>query len=225
MRTLSLPMELQTFQSLAMQLFADIRSLTFDGVGVTRASYGEGENAAAQYLETWAQGEGLQVARDRAGNLVFSDPADIRDAPAVWVGSHLDSVPQGGNYDGLAGIVAGLLVQVAAEFKRCLGVLVARAVGVVGHADHQGVGLPFLDALRYLHKACVALGLDGGLRRGAAQHAVARGHTRALEAKIESKKGLKMRRNGGLNGQAGHACPASGEIIQACSPKRASALS
>lgn len=108
-------MELQTFQPLATQLFADIRSLTFDGVGVTRASYGPGEDLAARHLETWAQGEGLQVGCDRAGNLVFSDPDDTRAQAAVWVGSHLDSVPQGGNYDGLAGIVAGLLVLVAAR--------------------------------------------------------------------------------------------------------------
>ena len=108
-------MELQSFQQLATQLFADIRSLTFDGVGVTRASYGEGENKAAQYLEDFAVKEGLAVHRDRAGNLVFSDPEDARAQPAVWVGSHIDSVPQGGNYDGLAGVVAGLLVQVAAK--------------------------------------------------------------------------------------------------------------
>ena len=57
-----------------------------------------------------ARGEGLEVARDRAGNLVFSDPADTRNVPAVWVGSHMDSVPQGGNFDGLAGIVAGMLM-------------------------------------------------------------------------------------------------------------------
>ena len=108
-------MELQSFQPLAAQLFADIRSLTSDGVGVTRASYGEGENRTAQYLEDFAVKEGLRVERDRAGNLVFSDPDDARSQPAVWVGSHIDSVPQGGNYDGLAGVVAGLLVQVAAK--------------------------------------------------------------------------------------------------------------
>jgi hypothetical protein len=88
----------------------------------------------------------------------------------------------------------------------------------VGHADHQGIGLPFLDALCHLGKTGIAFGLDGALGRGAAQHAVARRHTRALEAEIESKKGLEMRRNGWLSGQAGHACPASGDNIQALSP-------
>ena len=108
-------MELQSLQPLAQQLFADIRGLTFDGVGVTRASYGEGENACAAYLEKFARSEGLDVVTDRAGNFVYFDPADTRSGAAIWTGSHLDSVPQGGNYDGLAGVVAGLLVLIAAR--------------------------------------------------------------------------------------------------------------
>ncbi|MBQ0131683.1 MAG: hydantoinase/carbamoylase family amidase [Comamonas sp.] len=108
-------MELQSLQPLAQQLFADIRALTFDGVGVTRASYGTGENACAAYLNTFARGEGLEVAVDPAGNFIYFDPADTRSSPAIWSGSHLDSVPQGGNYDGLAGVVAGLLVLIAAK--------------------------------------------------------------------------------------------------------------
>ncbi|MEG1101385.1 MAG: hydantoinase/carbamoylase family amidase [Comamonas sp.] len=108
-------MELQSLQPLAQQLFADVRALTFDGVGVTRASYGEGENACAAYLDTFARQEGLEVVTDRAGNFIYFDPADTRTTPAIWSGSHLDSVPQGGNYDGLAGVVAGLLVLIAAK--------------------------------------------------------------------------------------------------------------
>ncbi|VVE04325.1 amidase [Pandoraea communis] len=105
-------MELNALAPLAEQLFTDLRRLGDDGVGITRDSYGEGENAAASYLTEWAGHQGLAVTRDRAANLIFTLPDDIGDAsnaPATWIGSHLDSVPQGGNYDGLAGIVAGLL--------------------------------------------------------------------------------------------------------------------
>src|SRR5690606_23217038 len=108
-------MELQVLQPVAQQIFADIRALSFDGVGVTRASYGEGENACAAYLERLVRAEGLDVTTDRAGNFVYFDPADQRSGPAIWTGSHLDSVPQGGNYDGLAGVVAGLLVLMACK--------------------------------------------------------------------------------------------------------------
>ncbi|MBN4665489.1 hydantoinase/carbamoylase family amidase [Pandoraea nosoerga] len=114
-------MELTALAPLAEQLFSDLRRLGSDGVGITRDSYGEGENAAASYLTDWAGHQGLTVTRDRAANLVFTLPDDTGDAPATWIGSHLDSVPQGGNYDGLAGIVAGLLclVEQQRSGRRC----------------------------------------------------------------------------------------------------------
>ncbi|MDF3836452.1 hydantoinase/carbamoylase family amidase [Cupriavidus basilensis] len=102
-------MDILELKPLAAQLFNDIRALSFDGVGVTRGSYGAGETAAADYLREFALREGIEAGTDRAANLVFHLPEADRDAPAAWVGSHLDSVPQGGNYDGLAGIVAGIL--------------------------------------------------------------------------------------------------------------------
>ncbi len=106
-------MNLSQYRPLAEKLFAEVRELTFDGVGVTRDSYGRGESAAAEYLRSVAQGEGLHVEVDAAANLVFSDPDAPSDVPSVWTGSHIDSVPQGGNFDGLAGVIAGLIVQIA----------------------------------------------------------------------------------------------------------------
>lgn len=127
-------MEMHALQPLAQQLFADIRALTFDGVGVTRASYGEGENACAAYLEKFVRSEGLDVTTDRADNFIYFDPADTRSTPAIWCGSHLDSVPQGGNYDGLAGVVAGLLVLLAARRE---GVTLAAPLKVIGFRGEE----------------------------------------------------------------------------------------
>ncbi|KAB0587689.1 hydantoinase/carbamoylase family amidase [Comamonas kerstersii] len=127
-------MEMHALQPLAQQLFADIRALTFDGVGVTRASYGEGENACAAYLEKFVRSEGLDVTTDRAGNFIYFDPADTRSTPAIWCGSHLDSVPQGGNYDGLAGVVAGLLVLLAARRE---GVTLPAPLKVIGFRGEE----------------------------------------------------------------------------------------
>jgi len=104
-------MDIELLKHLAHQLFTDIRALSFDGVGVTRDSYGRGENATADYLRKFAECEGLAVSQDRAANLLFSFPEVPDDRPAVWIGSHIDSVPQGGNFDGLAGVIAGLLCQ------------------------------------------------------------------------------------------------------------------
>lgn len=101
---------------LAEKLFADVRALSFDGVGVTRESYGSGESAAADYLRAFAKSEGLSVDDDRAANVVFRLPGTEAAKAVCWTGSHIDSVPQGGNFDGYAGVVAGLLCLV--EQKR-----------------------------------------------------------------------------------------------------------
>ncbi|KVP85345.1 hydantoinase/carbamoylase family amidase [Burkholderia ubonensis] len=114
--------------ALAGQWFDEIRALSADGAGVTRESYGASETAAAQRLAEHAEREGLAVRTDRAANLVFSLPDADPQASAIWVGSHLDSVPHGGNYDGLAGIVAGLLCLVA---QRRTGLASPRPLNVI----------------------------------------------------------------------------------------------
>jgi len=106
-------MDLLALRPLAEQLFDEVRALSFDGVGVTRESYGRGESATAEYLRDFARAQGLEAEPDRAANLVFRLPGTAPDAPVAWTGSHIDSVPQGGNFDGLAGVVAGLLCLVA----------------------------------------------------------------------------------------------------------------
>lgn len=93
----------------ARRIFSETGELSRDTeIGITRESYGAGENAAIAYLSQFARDNGLHVRSDRAGNVIFQR-ADDNGQPAIWIGSHLDSVPQGGNYDGLAGVVAGLL--------------------------------------------------------------------------------------------------------------------
>lgn len=111
-------MDLSALRPLAEVIFADIRRLSFDGVGVTRESYGRGESAAGEYLRDFAVEHGLAVEADRAANIMFRDPGAKSGGPAIWTGSHIDSVPQGGNFDGLAGVVAGLLCLVARQRER-----------------------------------------------------------------------------------------------------------
>jgi N-carbamoyl-L-amino-acid hydrolase len=62
--------------------------------------------AAAQALD-------LEVSVDAIGNLMMTLPGRDRQVPRIIVGSHLDSSPQSGNYDGAAGVVAGLCVVAA----------------------------------------------------------------------------------------------------------------
>lgn len=96
-------------RGLATRLFDALRQATTDGVGVTRESYGAGEQRAMELVKGVAEEHGLPTAWDEAANLVVTLDGREADRPFVAVGSHLDSVPQGGNYDGAAGVVAGLL--------------------------------------------------------------------------------------------------------------------
>lgn len=93
---------------LAARLFAALRARTHDGVGITREAYGPGERIAHEIVLGEAATLGLEIATDHMGNRFLTLPGADRAAPKLVVGSHLDSVARGGNYDGAAGVVAGL---------------------------------------------------------------------------------------------------------------------
>ncbi|WP_375739444.1 hydantoinase/carbamoylase family amidase [Pseudomonas boanensis] len=118
--------------SQSTRIFADLAELTRDPeVGITRESYGDGESLAIRYLTQFAQEAGLKVSTDRAGNIVFQRKTDL-GGPSLWCGSHLDSVPQGGNYDGLAGVVAGLLCLKQLDEEQATTPLAFRVLGLRG---------------------------------------------------------------------------------------------
>ena len=89
-------------------MFDALRTGSVDAPGVTRASYGDGERMAHALARKVATDLQLEISTDFAGNLYMTLPGLDRTAPAMMMGSHLDSVPHGGNYDGAAGVVAGL---------------------------------------------------------------------------------------------------------------------
>lgn len=93
---------------LAQRLFDELRARTGGADGITRDSYGPGEQAAHDAVAAAAEANGLEVRRDAAANLYVTLPGRNRAAPIVLMGSHLDSVPHGGNFDGAAGVIAGL---------------------------------------------------------------------------------------------------------------------
>ncbi len=96
--------------ALAAKLFDALRTQTADPAGgVTRASYGEGEAFAHRLIMREAEALGLDIAHDPARNLYLTLRGRA-SGKALMVGSHLDSVPCGGNFDGAAGVLMGLAV-------------------------------------------------------------------------------------------------------------------
>jgi beta-ureidopropionase / N-carbamoyl-L-amino-acid hydrolase len=78
------------------------------GGGVNRQALSDGEIAAWRRVIAWAQEAGLTAATDSAANLFLTLAGRDRVAPPVLVGSHLDSQPTGGKFDGAAGVMAAL---------------------------------------------------------------------------------------------------------------------
>jgi N-carbamoyl-L-amino-acid hydrolase len=112
----------------AVRFFSEMRARTADDPGVTRASFGEGEQIAHDMMRAWAESLELEIANDFAGNLYMTLPGRDRARPVLMMGSHMDSVPHGGNYDGAAGVVAGIA---ALERMRRLGLTPAMDVSVM----------------------------------------------------------------------------------------------
>jgi N-carbamoyl-L-amino-acid hydrolase len=96
-------------RDLAVELFDRLARETGDGVGITRECYSDSEDRALEIYRSTAEGHGLKTRLDAIQNLVVMLPGDDGTKPALYIGSHADSVPQGGNYDGAAGVIAGLL--------------------------------------------------------------------------------------------------------------------
>jgi N-carbamoyl-L-amino-acid hydrolase len=106
--SVSLPQRLEPDIELAASLFADLGEATRRGPGIVRDSYGAGEQAAHDLMRSAARQMDLDISVDAIGNLMMTLPGSDRGEPGILIGSHLDSVPQGGNFDGAAGVVAGL---------------------------------------------------------------------------------------------------------------------
>jgi beta-ureidopropionase / N-carbamoyl-L-amino-acid hydrolase len=114
---------------LAREIFDALESQTHDGIGITRASYGSGEQAARDIMAQAAERLSMTVEDDAAGNVYMTLAGEDRSAAPIIIGSHLDSVAQGGNFDGAAGVVSGL---VACAGLRDAGITPPRDIRVMG---------------------------------------------------------------------------------------------
>lgn len=80
------------------------------GPGVTRLAYTPLERTAHEVFAEHMRGLGLEVWTDAAGNTIAERPGTVPGLPALGTGSHLDSVPLAGAFDGIAGVVAAMEV-------------------------------------------------------------------------------------------------------------------
>ena len=123
-------------RAFAAGLFDQLRRDGLDEPGVSRDPYGPGEQRAHASCAAVAGEMGLAIERDAAANLYMTLPGRDPAAKPVVIGSHLDSVPHGGNFDGAAGVVAGL---VAIRALRTLDHALPHDVTVMGIRAEESI--------------------------------------------------------------------------------------
>jgi beta-ureidopropionase / N-carbamoyl-L-amino-acid hydrolase len=103
--------------------------------GVTRLALSDEDRAARDLFARWCADLGLELRVDDLGSQYARRPGRLPDAAPVLIGSHLDSVPAGGKFDGPLGVLSGL------EVLRTLhdaGVSLARPIELVNFTNEEG---------------------------------------------------------------------------------------
>ncbi|MCL6575057.1 Zn-dependent hydrolase [Kyrpidia sp.] len=103
--------------------------------GVTRLALSDEDKDARDLLKRWMIETGLEIRIDDFGNLYGRRPGTDPEAGAILIGSHLDSVPAGGRFDGVVGVLASL--EVLRTFKD-LGIQTKRPVEMVNFTGEEG---------------------------------------------------------------------------------------
>lgn len=115
-----------------LNLIERISQFSLEGAGTTRWAYSPEDRLARKVIMDEMIRLGMSVREDEMGNLFGRLPGTVEGALPVALGSHLDTVPEGGNYDGVLGVVGALaaverLQEEGAVFKNPVEVIVFAA--------------------------------------------------------------------------------------------------
>lgn len=110
---------------------------------ITRTFLSEPMHAVHANLRAWMERAGMSVAIDQAGNLRGVYPSIRPSSARLFIGSHLDTVPRAGAFDGILGVVLGI-----ALIENLGGRRLPFAIEVIGFSEEEGVrfGVPFIGS-------------------------------------------------------------------------------
>jgi len=103
--------------------------------GVSRVAFSEADLAGRAYIRDLMREAGLSVRIDTAGNIIGRREGSEPDLPIIMFGSHIDSVPGGGNYDGDVGVIAAIEV---AQLLQDNAIRTRHPLEVVSFTDEEG---------------------------------------------------------------------------------------
>lgn len=106
-----------------------------DENGSNRMGFSEAEKEAKQLVKKWMVNAGLTVTEDGAGNVFGRLQGTNMNAPTVMSGSHVDSVPNGGHFDGPLGVILALEI---VEAWKSNGIFPTKSYEVVIFTDEEG---------------------------------------------------------------------------------------
>jgi N-carbamoyl-L-amino-acid hydrolase len=122
-----------------VRLNAHLKALSAFGAnpqgGVSRVAYGEFDKAGRTYVMGLMRDAGLDVSVDFAGNILGRRAGSDANLKPIMFGSHVDSVPDGGNYDGTVGSLSAIEV---AQSLREQGIRTRHPMEVVVWANEEG---------------------------------------------------------------------------------------
>jgi beta-ureidopropionase / N-carbamoyl-L-amino-acid hydrolase len=105
------------------------------GGGVSRVAFSQADIAGREYVKSLMREAGLEVRVDTAGNIIGRRAGTDPALPVIMTGSHIDSVPQGGNYDGDVGVLGAIEV---AQLLREHGIVTRHPMEFVVFTDEEG---------------------------------------------------------------------------------------
>lgn len=99
---------METIKNELAEEFTYLQGITASEKGITRLAYSDADWQGREYVKGLMVKAGLAVREDAFGNVIGRLEGTEPDLAPIMIGSHMDSVPEGGNYDGVTGVLTGL---------------------------------------------------------------------------------------------------------------------
>jgi allantoate deiminase len=139
MRTFASQAQTRQLGASVMGRLDSLARVSSDKGALTRLYLTPEHKAAALQVQAWMGEAGMSASIDAVGNVVGRYEGESAGAPALLIGSHIDTVRNAGKYDGNLGVVAG--IQAVAELH-AQGERLSFAIEIIGFGDEEGVRFP-----------------------------------------------------------------------------------
>jgi len=119
-----------------MQRIEQLATISESETGLTRRFATPEHRQANNLVADWLRQAGMSVREDEIGNIIGRYEGSTDNAPAIMLGSHLDTVVMAGKYDGMLGVLCALS---CVEYLSSRQLRLPQAIEVIGFADEEGV--------------------------------------------------------------------------------------